>query len=196
MLGHAWGDADQAGREQVAVSGEQTVDFSGKGRQRLRVEFVPMDGQEVIVEDIDQDRAGMAEARLQTLPAGTAMGADGSEGVDTAVQAQAGEDAGRIPRRERALDEVPHQPAKPQLRVGAGKIEVDEVIQGVRGVQLVREVEGTGVPSATWAEGSANWANRLVARVLKAARLALEIGSAAMLRTLWGLTGAPLRVIR
>ena len=196
MLGHARGDTGQTGGEQVAVSGEQTVDVSGKGGQRLRVEFVPMGGQEVVVENIDQDRAGMAETRLQTLPAGTARGADGSEGVDAAVQAQPGDDPGRMTRIERALDEVPHQPAKLQLRIGTGEIEVDEVVQGGRGAQLVREVEGTGVPSATWAGRSANWASRLVARVLKAARLALEIGSAAMLCTLWGLTGALLRVIR
>ena len=196
MLGHARGDAGQAGGEQVAVGGEQTINVGGKGGQRLWVEFVPMGGQEVVVEDVDQYCSGMAEARMQTLPAGAAMRADGSEGVDAAVQAQPGDDPGRMTRIERSLDEVPHQPAKLQLRVGTGEIEMDEVVQGGRGVQLVREVEGTGVPSATWAGRSANWTSRLVARVLKAARLALEIGSAAMLCTLWGLTGALLRVIR
>jgi len=53
----------------------------------------------------------MAETRMQTPAAGPAIGADGSKGVDAAVQAQSGDDPGGMPGRKRTLDEVPHQPA-------------------------------------------------------------------------------------
>ena len=112
---------------------QQAVGIGGEGGEGLRLECVPVNGKEVVVEDVDQHRAGMAETGVQAPAAGAAVRAGGGQAVDGAVQAQTGDDAGRVAVIERPLDEIPHQPPQPQLRVGAGEVEVDKVIHGPPG---------------------------------------------------------------
>lgn len=86
----------------------------------------------MIVEDVDDDAATVAEFWLEALPALPGVGAVLGKTVYAAVQQQTTGKPGREVGRDGAFDEVAHQTAELQFRVCPGKVEVDQVIQDLR----------------------------------------------------------------
>ena len=93
---------------------------------------MPVSGEEVIVENVDNDTASVTEFRVKPLSASACMWAVLGEAVYTTMEMQTQGDFFGIICSDAAFDKVTHQAAELNFRVRSGEVEVDEVVQSLR----------------------------------------------------------------
>ena len=108
---------------------EDAVDTFCKDFQRFGVDGLPVPGQKMIIEDVDEEAAGVAQVWVEALAAAADDWVIVGITIDAAVHADAPRDGGRIFVVQGAFDKIPHQVAKFQSRVGPGQKQVKKIVQ-------------------------------------------------------------------
>lgn len=89
---------------------------------------IPVPGQEMIVEQVHHDRPEMAVNRVDSPLAPQEAIVPRGKGIDLPVDFDTTPDAWRETVVEPSLDEIPHEIADQDLRIGSGKVKVHQVI--------------------------------------------------------------------
>lgn len=128
---HAWGDALQSGGKKVVVLFENPVEAPGELLQRDFGVVVPVPGEEVIVKDIDEDRAAVTVGGIDPPQTAARNGIALGETVDAPVSLDAAPDRFRPTVIETPLDEIPQHAAEQTFFRRLGEIEVKQVVQKI-----------------------------------------------------------------
>lgn len=115
---HARQGGLQGRGQQGAVGLQQAVEGGGEVFEGLRVKEVPVAGQEVVVGDIDQDAAAVAQGGVQPSLAAPEGRAGFGETVDAAVLGDAAPHPGRKSLIQGPFDVVAQQRAEAAGRIG------------------------------------------------------------------------------
>lgn len=132
VFNHARCDSLEIWRELMMIPLQDAVNIRGITFERFWRMICPGRGEKVIVENVDDDAASMAEFRVKSLPASAGVRAILGEAVDTAMQVQAHCQSLWIVGRDAALDKVTHQTTELKLGIFSRQVQMNKVIQSLR----------------------------------------------------------------